>query len=350
MKIEVVTNKIFPINDVLENEIVKCRSFIIGSSFINEESIMILDNLLKKKRSFKNVRILIGVYGNFNRKAALVNLNAIAKKHALNLQVHISKDKNYHWKYYNFQFTNRQSIYVGSANFTSTGMNTNGELLVKLSDVLPAKERGVLRLIKEFEMEWDNSGSIADFNLDEYKERSLPVSKKSEGTTGNNEFFKKKTLKRKQKISTSGKAMIVNLAVDISKLTEKMVLNLRPEWEQCNFFVCDGPNARKVFDQCCAVGQFLIFDNISRKHDITACWAEYMGDQEVKTVDGKYFIAYQVVSKERKLTNQILNELTNEKGIWKLRLNNRKHPLRFKIFGPTQVQNIESVLQLKAKK
>jgi phosphatidylserine/phosphatidylglycerophosphate/cardiolipin synthase-like enzyme len=48
---------------------------------------------------------------------------------------------NLSWKYYQFNTGRKQVAFVGSANFTTAGMGTNGEVIVKITDTLSAANK-----------------------------------------------------------------------------------------------------------------------------------------------------------------------------------------------------------------
>lgn len=100
-------------------------------------------------------------------------LQKLATKSKGRLQVHISRNNKFHWKYYGFETKSKAVSYIGSANFTRSGMTDTGELQAKLT--LNPKDS----LLKEnlnslFNKAWENSADIAIVPLEKYKEAKQP--------------------------------------------------------------------------------------------------------------------------------------------------------------------------------
>lgn len=344
LRVEAITNKLTSFHDALLYEMQSSRFISIASSFIDQDSVDILENILKKNERLQGIRLLIGVYGNFNRKQNLLRLLILAKKHSEKFQVHISRSKKFHWKYYHFTNRSTQNVFIGSANFTSGGLGSNHELVIKITDKMVNANVGTKRLNNEFEKEWEQSGSIAEFNVNEYNECRLPKGK-TQGKSGNSDFFNSKKEQRNLFQPTPDKAVVTYLRYYISSKTERMIVNYRPDWSDVDLFICDN---KREFELSCKIKRFLIIDKLGPK-DFLAYWASFLNEAVLKTPDGQYFIAYKIVGKEKKLSTKIIEELTSKKG-WNFKLFGRKNILTQKVIGKNQVMQIEELLKLKIKK
>lgn len=302
MRIETLTNRIISIYDVLQNELMQCNSCSIASAFIDDTTINILENSLLKNKNLKSLKFLTGIYGCFNRKANFYKLQQLALKYAIKVEIHISKDKQFHWKYYHFTKGTKTALYIGSANFTSGGTGGNGELLVKLSVNSSEKDFGFKSIPLRFNKEWEESGAITEFNLDEYNEQALPKSGSNHGTTGNKNFFENSSGVKPQAIASEN-AVVVYLTENITVKTEKMIVNTKPSWKKGDYFIC---NSKINFNQCISINRILLLDRIN-KNSIYASWVQYFDNLQLKTPDGKYFIAYSYLSKKENLIKCPLN-------------------------------------------
>src|SRR5205814_7364435 len=132
MKLEHLTNNSATnLHSELSSVLMKANESSIATAFINDEAIELIAASLKKNKKLQG-RILIGLYNFFNKKKDLEALLQLVNSNPARLQVHISLDKCFHWKYYRFVAGQKQIFYIGSANFTTSGMADNRELVVKL--------------------------------------------------------------------------------------------------------------------------------------------------------------------------------------------------------------------------
>ena len=79
MKIEAITNRIIPIKEIIRQETSDAEIITIASAFIDHYAIDMLEEALKKNKKIKEVRLLVVIYGGFNRKSDLAKLTLIAK-------------------------------------------------------------------------------------------------------------------------------------------------------------------------------------------------------------------------------------------------------------------------------
>jgi HKD family nuclease len=212
MKIETFTNRILPINEILSQEFNNCQSFFIATAYIDENAIDYIEFLLRKSKHLREAKLLLGVFGSFNRKADLERLTELGKAFAVKFQVHISKNRNFHWKYYHYTSARKQSIYIGSANFTNGGMGTNAEILVKMSDNNSGENDGLNKLKDEFNREWEKSEQISEFPIQYYIENRVTYEGNNKFKGKVNDFFETKAKNQNIDIK-SDKAVVVFLTV-----------------------------------------------------------------------------------------------------------------------------------------
>ena len=95
-----------------------------------------------------------------------------------------------------------------------------------------------------------------------------------------------------------------------------------------------------------SINRILLLDRIN-KNSIYASWVQYFDNLQLKTPDGKYFIAYSYLSKKRKLNKISIEYLTNKKTGLGLKLTGWKDILEHKVIRKKQVKKLEELLQLK---
>lgn len=224
MKIEHLTNKSATnLHSELSSALMKAGEFSIATAFINDEAIELIAASLKKNKKLQG-RILIGLYNFFNKKKDLEGLLQLVNSNPARLQVHISLDQCFHWKYYRFISGQKQTLYLGSANFTTGGMADNRELVVKLADNIKTADRSLQNLANSFEKEWLYSRPLAEFPLEHYREAERPKAPNGAGNKEINDFFSKKDTARSIRAG-NGKTYGVGLYNDASPATYKAIEN-----------------------------------------------------------------------------------------------------------------------------
>lgn len=335
MKSEVFTNRLRYIRAELSGRLLKCTSFAIASSFIDSDAIDMIENTFAKNKSLKEVKILIGTFGYFNKKADLERLQKIALRYPALVQIRVSRSKNFHWKLYHFIEKRKNHIYIGSANFTNGGLQANNEILVKLSPI----DGGLNKLQEEFEFEWavNNSGSIVDYPVDKYPENKLARTVIKAPKELQLFYNYKHETTEPASANSEGRAFLTYLTHDVKAYTVKAILNQKPSWKE-DFFVCD--TLREV-ELCKNIKRIFIIDRHSRG-EYYLYQAEYVGSLSLdkRTEDGKHFVAYKM-KKTKKLSSKALDLLGSSP--FNFNLEARKNILGTKVLGHRQVKMIESI-------
>jgi len=229
VKVEHLTNKaVHTLHDELTSALKEAHRFSIATAFIDDTAITLVKIALDANSPISG-RILTGLYNNFNRKVHLERLLQLTLDYPDRLQVHISLDRCFHWKFYQFTIDQKNLVYIGSANFTKSGMTEGRELIVKLSDRTNSSNRSLQNLANSFEKEWTNSRSLSEFPLEHYREAKLLKTSTNDTHQTIKNFFNKKS-ERKIQVADSGKAYAVGLYVDAKPPTIKAINNQKSEW------------------------------------------------------------------------------------------------------------------------
>lgn len=313
MKLEHLTNRsIATLQSELTSVFRSARKFSIATAFINDEAITMIENALKKKRSPVKGCLLTGLYANFNKKKNLERLLALTRDHPDRLQVHISLDPCFHWKYYYFNTSKQNVLYTGSANFTNGGLQDNRELVIKLSDTIGSSNRSFTALLRSFEKEWEYSRPLSEFPLQHYKEAVRPRGLGNPLHPNVKDFFASKS-KEKQPIVDTGKFYAVGIYDDAKPATVKAVHNQKNEWIRNKWDWFTLPYL-KDYETCSKQKLLLVFSKEAR--DKVYCFYSERMDQDsgLSTPDGKYFIAYRTVRYKR-LSRSLLEKLRDDHSI-----------------------------------
>lgn len=311
MKIEHLTNGLVKLGSELSEQFTNCTTFSIATTFISASAIDLLERVLKKNKKLTSGRLLIGIYGYFNQKADLLRLQQLEKQYADRLQVHVSKDKTFHWKYYHFTTSRKQTIYIGSANFTSGGLGNNGEVMLKLTHATSTAEKSISQLQASFDAQWRQSGPISKLRLDLYpsiKAKTPPPKIPKEFQA----FFEDEGREYVQ--APPETIAVTYLTHSLRASTEKKISTYHPEWMQSGmaYFVCI---YKSHFEQCLKSKRLLILDRQARG-EFYAYWGNLRTSSDtIKTDDGKYFIAYRQDGRDKRLKPKHEEALEQRLGI-----------------------------------
>lgn len=228
MNYEIIQNKSSSIKTIFKSYIEGAELIYIASAFIDDFSIRFIKEILalpKPKRP--QIKFLTGLYGRFNSKNNLLELqNLNGNKY---IEIKISKNREFHWKYYSFKQNNIFTFLIGSANFTKNGFNSEGEFLLQFIEEVKSISNSKLYLMFSNEFE-NNAISISEVNLVNYVERKkvidLPNDKKV--------FDLLKKLKSKEKIKPEPQKLcrIIKFQSPLSAKVKRQLYEQKSVWEK----------------------------------------------------------------------------------------------------------------------
>lgn len=307
MKIEHLTNKsVVNFHDELVVILAKSVELSIGTAFINDKAISLIEQSLMRNKTLKVCRLLTGLYNCFNKKKDLERLLLLINRYPDKLQVNISLDKCFHWKYYHSKTISKQLFYVGSANFTTGGMSDNRELVIKLSDSIKDTNRSLDNLIVSFGREWQFSRPLAELPLKHYREIKQLNAPAGDTHPDITAFFRQKILHTLED-NDNGRTYAIGLYEDLKPSTHQAIANQKSEWlkNKWDWFILP---TRREFEICRKHQFFFVFSK-EGKGKVSCYYSEKKGETEnIITDDGKYFIAYKPI-RYKKLQRKHLEAL-----------------------------------------
>jgi HKD family nuclease len=341
MKTEHLKNTYIKFDSEIVFQLSECTSFSIATAFINDYAIDLIENTLKRNKALKQGTLLIGIFQHFNRQKDIERLKQLAKQYPHILKVNISLDKKFHWKYYHFETARNNSLYIGSANFTTGGLKSNSEIVVKLTDTKRSKDKSLNNLITAFDKELLNSKSISLFPISKYKEQLLKndLSSANKINPELKAFFDSKQKKQEREI-ISDKAVVSYLCESVCNSTEKAVYNHSPEMNisSVDYFVC---NSKAHYDACVKLKNLLIIVREGR-NNYEAFWSKVVGYEDIKTPDGKYFIFYALPKKETTIKPEMESILKKK---FRIDLRAYKEPFLNMVAGKRQVEELKKLIK-----
>lgn len=298
MKIEFLNNcGVQNLKQQLEEQIKTSTNFNIASAFITAEGVNILQAFLKR-RTKGSSRIIVSLYQCFNSQETLYSLKALHTKSKGKILVHLSKNQHFHWKYYSFEKATTTTAFIGSANFTNSGLSGEGELTTKIS--FSSKDKlAINNLQKLYNTEFENSISIEKFPIELYKSSSSKLNNATEKLHPD-----LVNLLKENKIEKGD--LIPKLAVRISgnltQATVKLVSKTKSHWDksQWDYFALQ---SKREYDKFTVCRYFVIINYYSRRYNFSI--HEIKDFTPLKTPDGHYFIAHKQVSKIKRETEKL---------------------------------------------
>lgn len=321
LKIDVITNSGF-VN--LDTEFEKCFSYAnsvdIATAFITSSSIKLIKSYLKN--GDKQLNLIVGLYGGFNSKKDLLELQKLATKKAGNFSCRISRNPLFHWKYYSFNGQSEVTKFVGSANFTRNGLTNPGELTLKL--VGNQKTRELRVLSREFKKLWDRESiDINEFPLSKYKSIGRMIID-SPGFVMSKEIRAILSIRNRQNDRINSKTKLGHCYLEViegyvSKETEKSIYLKKSNWQKLGYTFISS-HKRTDFDKWRKVKFVLQFELIEKRK--RAILFQVMDSTEYETEDGKYFVA---LKKIRKAGMKQLNSIRTKEFLKSIGLMNNKN-------------------------
>ena len=167
---------------VIRDELKDCNEFLFSVAFITTSGIsMLLKTLNDLKEKGIKGKIITADYLNFNSPEMFEKLMTIE-----NVEVKISKDKNFHPKGYVFKKNDgTYTTIIGSSNLTEEALVSNVEWNVK---IFFYKNASLLKkILNEFEEQWNGGRILSNDWIEEY--RSIYYNSVNQLTTKEKQFI-----------------------------------------------------------------------------------------------------------------------------------------------------------------
>ena len=304
LKIDIITNSGF-VN--LDTEFEKLFSITkdisIATAFISRSTIGIIKQYLKSCiKDNKQLRLIVGLYGGFNSKDDLKELLKLAKKYPNNFFSHISRNSAFHWKYYSFSLNNNVTAYVGSANFTTSGLNNAGELTIQIKGKTNTREIKILKT--EFVKLWEtDSIDIFDFPIEKYHSNrskliesngfKMDASIKRLLHSPTRRLSRKVSRKLNRKLKPdSSRCYLIRMDFEGTTETMKTIYMKKSNWEKNKYelLIADSKSEYLKWNKY----NYILLFTVNR-NEKTLALCEVMDSTEFKTDEGKYFLALRKV-------------------------------------------------------
>ncbi len=325
MKIEAIPNK-GPAS--VGPEITECfgwaNNAYIASAFLTLASLERIEEALITSEETHNqieIRLLVGLYQRFTSAASIAKAIKLQEKYPNKFWVRISRNNRFHWKLYIFTKNSNGRLYVGSANFTEDGLTASGELSVKIS----AQETDQISesLQYEFNSLWENKNhSFApdDKFLGDYKKLDSPsLRPKSSPDNPITKLLYNAQRTPRKKSNDNIKPRLIFADSDLKKETIKKVKEEKNNWHNWNYVCLSKYNFERTRNARLAVYVTYNKSGKRKNHDDYSISINQIEDSaELKTADGKYFVAFSKIRYSKELRYGDIKTELNKAGLtWK---------------------------------
>jgi HKD family nuclease len=290
MVIDIVDNSgVTSMASELENCFSQFRVARIATASLTREGLTELSKALQIKPSLR-IKLLVGLYNGHTESAALRRLLALQKRADGRLEVKIARNPRFHWKLYIFSGHRRLMGYIGSSNLTKDGLATEGELNIRISSVAGG---ALTSLTETFERTWRRDAILLDQNI---AERFSPLSKQFRKFANSIDPQLRHVLRRVARRVYNGFRKLQRVTScytffdEFAGTTTNREVRNKTQWDSkgWNWIVFPSKSER---DRVLSAGSFYLAEIRPRGGLLTV--NDVRDDDEFRTEDGRYFLAYQ---------------------------------------------------------
>jgi len=243
-------------------------------------------------RKSLRIKLLVGLYNGHTEGAALRKLLALQKNAGDSLEVKIAQNGRFHWKVYIFAGQRRYVAYVGSSNLTSDGLGTEGEFNLRVSGT--SRNRCLANITDTFDRSWRKDAVPLNQTI---CDKFAPISQRSHDITEGIDPQIRRLLRRIQRPIRGTTPPVKGATSCYTFFEEFAVASTRREvrqktgWDSKSWeWIVFGTKSER--DRVLKAGSFYLGKIIHRKGGILSL-NDVRDDDEFRTVDGRYFVAYQ---------------------------------------------------------
>jgi len=156
-------NKQLKVLTTIKKNLIECEEFFISAAFLRKSGVAVLINTLDELES-NNIpgKVLVSEYLFFTEPEALKSLLKFK-----NIELRITRDKNFHGKEYIFKKGNKYNTIIGSSNLTQDALSTNYEINIQFSALNNSKIQK--EIIENFNLIFDTSQKVTNEYIQEYE-------------------------------------------------------------------------------------------------------------------------------------------------------------------------------------
>ena len=251
-----------------------------------------LESALACGRKSLRIKLLVGLYNGHTEAAALRRLLALQKSAGESLEVKIAQNPRFHWKVYMFSGQRRLVAYVGSSNLTGDGLGMEGEFNLCLSGT--NRDRCLIHITDTFGKSWSKDAVPLDQMI---TDKFAPVSERSRDITKGIDPQIRRILRHVRRTTRSGRRKVPGEKVSCYTFFDEFaVASTRREvghktgWDSKGWdWMVFGTKSER--DRVLKAGTFYL--GVIHRDGGNLSLNDVRDDDEFRTVDGRYFMAYQ---------------------------------------------------------
>jgi HKD family nuclease len=274
----------------------------------------------------RTIRLVVGLYNRFTPPGVLQELLRLSRQNEGTFQVRIASNIRFHWKAYLFQQGSRTTAIVGSANLTDDGLFSSGELSLRVRG--RGKGDAVSSIRDEFDQLWEketlelNEKFIAAYSR-------LPRLKRPFIGDVKDTFLSKMLrppLRSRSRLVSTGKKPIGRRPLYVVYIDENFsdetqaILSSETNWDTKGYWYF-APGTKKLWTRIKDYHFFVLVTWFNAKsRDFKVELHQVTEDVQLKTPDGKYFIAHRQVRGTRSVRLKNVASRLQSSGLSKKRM------------------------------
>lgn len=306
------------LRDILKAYLSKSSKVSIAAAFVTAAGLSeIASSLRRVAAAHGKVQLITGLYQQVTEPKALRTLLRIQRETRGKCEIRLSKEPQFHRKLFLIERGTRATAIIGSSNLTREGLRSSGELDLMAS--FPQYHSSYNELKRAFEKDWSRHHSVPlTSGLIKRYEKVRQVHAFQKG------IFKGKLRdilgSRPSHGSASPQDEVNGIWRDgidyiVQKSTQN-IINETTNWEERNYewYCTGGPTPYNEGDK------IYLFDFVDKLLRLV----KVKDHQEIRTKDGRYFVAFkQVRNYSRRFSDRLWRQLKNM-GIGKRNAHKRR--------------------------
>jgi HKD family nuclease len=315
MNIDVVDNEAqSSMIAALRKELATATMARLATASLTRNGIKFIEEALNGNRKTLRVRLLIGLYNGQTEPAALRRLLRLVNSFGEHLEVKIAENPRFHWKAYIFTGRKGVTAFIGSSNLTADGLDAEGEINLRIAAISGSSVSR--HIIETFDRVWGKRAVPLNAKI---VERFVPVSRQSHDVMRQIDPVIKQILRPPKrtfrKDTPIPEPRIMTYFDEFPSRTTTRIVMDKTAWQRKGWSWIVFPR-RSERDRMRNAGAFYLAELHKRGGLLSV--NELRDDDDFRTEDGRFFIAYQrrKGSILRNLSPSVLS-LLKEKGVVK---------------------------------
>jgi HKD family nuclease len=282
----------------------------VAVAFITQSGLDEIIQPLRQVAAQGSVKLITGLYQHVTEPKALETLLNIQRETRGNFSVKISKEPQFHRKFYILESKSQITAIVGSSNLTKEGLQSGGEINVIISSAKNTSSTKELKKI--FQKEWEHRA--ISLSAEQIKKYHKIRSKKTEFNSFNRGEIKailgtEPTHQKANPSKSEATGFWRDCVTGYAKKRTKQIISETTNWDARNYlwYSTGGKHNYRIKDR------IFLFDRTEDKLSLVE--VTDIARIKISTPDGRNFVAFKYVRGYGKKFSKTLWEALKKEGI-----------------------------------